>query len=117
MVSMRIFGTPIKAKLTGLVDIVALWGGITWLGLYLHPGRGFWQGLIIGLVSAVLLSVADIGHAFAHIFSTHYAGAPMDEILISTGMPRTLYWDNEVSPDVHGCAQWGVQSSTCWDCY
>jgi hypothetical protein len=51
----------------------------------------------------ILLLIAEIGHAIAHIFSARYAGAPIDEIHISVqeGMPRTLYWNNEVSPDVH----------------
>jgi hypothetical protein len=31
----------------------------------------------------ILLSVAEIGHALAHILSTRYAGAPMDELLLS----------------------------------
>ena len=101
MVSLRIFGTPVKVKGNVLVPIVALWGGITWLGFYWHPERGFWQGVLIGFVTMILLMVADIGHALAHILSARYAGAPMDEILLSAGMPRTLYWNNEVSPDVH----------------
>ncbi len=49
----------------------------------------------------ILLLVADVGHAMAHIFSARYARAPMDEILISLGMPRTMYFDNEVSPRAH----------------
>jgi hypothetical protein len=101
MVSLSIFGTPVKVKGTVLVPIVALWGIVTWLGLYWHPERGFWQGVLIGLVTVLLLLPADFGHALAHIFSARYAGAPMDEILLSAGMPRTLYWNNEVSPDVH----------------
>lgn len=101
MVSMRIFGTPVKTKVIVLVDFVAIWGGVTWLGLYWHPERGLWQGLLIGFVTAILLWFAEIGHAIAHIFSARFAGARMDEILISEGMPRTLYADNEVSPDTH----------------
>ena len=103
MVSMRIFDTPIKVKVTILIYIVPLWVGVTWLGLYWHPGRGFWPGVFFGFVSVILLLIADFGHAIAHIFSARYAGAPMDEIQISAGggMPRTLYWNNEVSPDVH----------------
>jgi hypothetical protein len=101
MVSLRIFGTPVKVKGTVLVSIVAVWGIVTWLGFYWHPERGFWQGILIGFVTVILLLVADLGHALAHIFSARYAGAPMDEILLSAGMPRTLYWNNEVSPDVH----------------
>lgn len=101
MVQLRIFGTPVKVKGTVLVPIVALWGGVTWLGFSWHPERGFWQGVLIGLVTVLLLLPADFGHAFAHIFSARYAGTPMDEILLSAGMPRTLYWNNEVSPDEH----------------
>jgi hypothetical protein len=101
MVSMRIFGTQVKAKVTIFIYIIPLWAGVTWLGLYWHPGCGFWPGILVGFVSMFLLLVADLGHAFAHIFSARFAGAPMDEIRISAGMPRTLYWNNEVSPDVH----------------
>jgi Zn-dependent protease len=43
----------------------------------------------------------DLGHALAHIFSARYAGAPMDDVRLSGGMPRTLYSNNDVSPDVH----------------
>ena len=44
---------------------------------------------------------ADVGHAMAHTVSARLAGAPMDEILLSSGMPRTLYLDNTVSPKTH----------------
>jgi hypothetical protein len=101
MVQLRIFGTPVKVKGTVLIPIVALWGIVTWLGFSWHPERGFGQGVLIGFVTVLLLLPADFGHALAHIFSARYAGAPMDEILITAGMPRTLYWKNEVSPDVH----------------
>jgi hypothetical protein len=103
MVSMRIFGTQIKVKVTFLIFILPLWVGITWLGLHWHSGRGFWPGVLVGFVTVILLLIAEIGHPIAHIFSARHAGAPMDEIHISAaeGMPRTLYWNNEVSPDVH----------------
>jgi hypothetical protein len=103
MGSMRIFGTLIKIKVTFLIYIVPLWVGVTWLGLYWHPGRGFLPGVFVGFVTVILLLIAEFGHAIAHIFSARYAGAPMDEIQISAemGNPRTLYWNNEVSPDVH----------------
>jgi hypothetical protein len=84
-----------------LTIIAAVWGCVTWLGLYWHPERGFWQGLLIGLVTTLLLLVVEFGHDLAHIFSARYAGAPMDEILISADMPRTLYSNNDVSPNVH----------------
>jgi hypothetical protein len=103
MVSMRIFDTPIKVKVTFLIFIVPLWVGITWLDLHWHPGRGFWPGVLIGFVTVILLLIAEFGHPIAHILSARYAWAPMDEIQISAerGMPRTLYWNNEVSPDAH----------------
>ena len=102
MVTMRIFGTPVKVKAAVCLLFVALWGGVTWWGLYWHPERGFWQAVLIGFVTTILLLVVDFGHALAHIFSARYAGAPIDEILISaTNMPRTLYSNTDVSPDVH----------------
>jgi len=103
MVSMRISNTPIKVKVTILFFLIPLWVAITWLGIYLHPGRGFWIGVLVGFTTVLVLLIADFGHAIAHIFSARYSGAPMDEIQISAeqGMPRTLYWNNEVSPNTH----------------
>jgi hypothetical protein len=101
MVSVKIFNTPVKVSFMFLLIIVILWGGVTWLGLYWHPERDFWQGLLIGLVTALLLLLAEYGHPLAHIFSARYSGAPMDEILIALDMPRTLYANNDVLPKVH----------------
>jgi hypothetical protein len=101
MISVRIFGTPVKVSFKVLLIIVIVWGGVTWLGLYWHPERGFWQGLLIGLVTALLLLFAEYGHPLGHIFSARFAAAPMDEILISLDMPRTLYSNNDVLPKVH----------------
>ena len=58
-------------------------------------------------MSMILLIFADFGHAIAHIFSARYAKAPMDEILITAGMPRTLYTDNNVSPATHRMRAFG----------
>lgn len=107
MVSLKIFRTPVKVKLTVLIPIVALWIGITWIFLFRNPERGFWQCMLIGFMSVVLLLIADFGHAIAHIFSARYAKAPIDEISIIGDMPRTLYWDNDVSPNVHGMRAMG----------
>ncbi|PKN87238.1 MAG: hypothetical protein CVU46_05130 [Chloroflexi bacterium HGW-Chloroflexi-8] len=103
MISMRISNTPIKVKVTIFFFLVPLWVAITWLGIVLHPGRGFWTGVLVGFTTVLVLLIADFGHAIAHIISARYSGAPMDEIQISAeqGMPRTLYWNNEVSPNVH----------------
>lgn len=101
MIAVRIFDTPVKVNIRVLPLLILLWGGVTWLGLSWHPERGFWQGLLIGLISTLLLLVVDFGHALAHIFSARYAGAPMDELLISGDMPRTLYHNNDVAPNIH----------------
>jgi hypothetical protein len=101
MISVRIFNTPVKIKFVVLLMLIVLWAGITWLGLYWHPERSLWQGLLIGFVSMIFFALSDFGHPFGHIFSARYAGAPMDEILLSGGMPRTLYWNNDVLPNVH----------------
>jgi hypothetical protein len=47
------------------------------------------------------LLFADLGHALAHTVSARWAGAPTDEIQVSSGMPRTIYFDNDVSPRAH----------------
>lgn len=101
MVALRISGTSVTVKPTVLVRVAILWAGLTWLGMRRHPGRGIGRGLLIGLASEVVLAGADLGHAFAHIASARYARAPMDELRISAGMPRTLYRNNAVSPDMH----------------
>ena len=101
MVSIKLFGTEVKVKATFLLVFIALWGVMSWLGLRRHSERTFGQGLLIGLLSTIVLLPADLGHAFAHIASARLAGAPMDELRITAGMPRTLYWNNAVSPDVH----------------
>ena len=83
------------------VELGAVWVALTWWGRHAHQGRGMWHGSLIGLATLIVLIPVDLGHALAHIFSARYAGAPMDEVRLSGGMPRTLYWNNEVSPDVH----------------
>jgi hypothetical protein len=101
MVVMRISNTALTVKPTVLVPLAIVWAGLTWLGMRRHPGRGLGRGLLIGLASLLVGMGVDFGHAFAHIVSARFAGAPMDELRITAGMPRTLYWNNAVSPDVH----------------
>ncbi|MEO8084164.1 MAG: hypothetical protein ABI780_10100, partial [Ardenticatenales bacterium] len=94
--------TPVRMTPQVLLLVAALWAGTTAWGLYWHPQRGFWPAVLIGFVTTVLLTLADFGHALAHIFSARYAGAPMDEIRVTaTQMPHTLYANNAVAPNVH----------------
>lgn len=101
MIRVKIFGTPVKASFTVLPIVIMVWGVVTWLGLYWHPERGLWRSLLIGFVSTILLLVVEFGHPLAHIFSARFAGAPMDEVRIAADMPRTLYKDNDVTPNTH----------------
>ncbi len=102
MISFKILNTPFRVKPAILILVVAIWAGTAGLDLYWHPGRAFWQAVLIGFVTMFLLILADFGHPLGHIISARYAGAPMDEVRITTTqMPHTLYNNNTVSPSVH----------------
>jgi hypothetical protein len=101
MLQFRIFDTPVTVAKKVFVELVALWAVATWWGRRRHPGRGIWRDSLAGLATLIVLVPVDMGHALAHIFSARYAGAPIDEVRFSGGMPRTLYWNNNVSPNVH----------------
>jgi hypothetical protein len=99
--AINLWGTPVRIELAFLANLVALWAMLTWAGWYWHPGRSVGQAVLIAFVAMVTLLVADVGHAIAHIQSANWAGAPMDLVLISMGMPRTIYSDDHVPPAVH----------------
>ena len=101
MLIIKIFNTPVKIKAIVLINLAALWTAASWYGITTHPGRNIPMGLLIGFFAMVLLLVSDFGHAFSHILSARLGGAPMDEVLIAAGMPRTQYFDNDVSPKAH----------------
>ncbi len=101
MIATKISGTLVKVKPVVVLVLAALWLVVSGLGWLLHPYRTLPQALLIGLVSALLMAVAEFGHPFAHMISARYAGAPMDELIISEGMPRTLYSNNSVPANAH----------------
>jgi hypothetical protein len=94
-------GVPLKAKPAILANFLGLWGLMAWRAGRYRPQRSLWHRLAFGALSTLALFAADIGHALAHIVSARHAGAPMDEILLSQGMPRTLYHDDNVPPRAH----------------
>jgi hypothetical protein len=96
-----VWGTAIRVKPAVLANLVGLWGFLAWFAGRGRPDRPWSVRILVGLLSTVAMMVADFGHAMAHIVSARHAGAPMDEILISEGMPRTLYYDNDVPPRAH----------------
>lgn len=74
---------------------------LTWVAGLRDPRRSWAQRLGVALLAAPVAMFADVGHAMAHTISARFAGAPMDEILLSSEMPRTLYRDNAVPPRTH----------------
>lgn len=96
-----VWGTPVKVHPGILANLAALWGSLSWWAGRRQPARSWPVRLGLGFLETLVLLVADVGHAMAHIVSARVAGAPMDEIVISSGMPRTLYHDNDVPPRVH----------------
>jgi hypothetical protein len=99
--SFTIWNTQIKVKPAVLGNLLVGWVALSWLAGQQLPESSWATRLLIGALCLAALLVADFGHALAHIVSARYAGAPMDEILVSAGMPRTLYFDNDVPPQTH----------------
>jgi hypothetical protein len=100
----RIFsfnGVPVVARtnfwsLPVLVTLV-----LAWVAGMRKRDRSWRKRLAIGFLEMPVAMFAEIGHAMAHSISAKAVGAPMDEILLSVGMPRTLYFDNDVPPETH----------------
>lgn len=107
MLTTKLFGTKIEIKPVFFGNVVGLWLIATAYGMYRHPGRDVGTGLLIGFGAMFLALFADVGHALAHIFSARIAKAPMDKLLLSGGMPRTLYFYNKVSPATHRMRSYG----------
>jgi hypothetical protein len=95
------WGTPVVVEPVVLANVLALGGTLFWQAGRHKPGRPWTARLLVGGLSTVVLLAADLGHALAHILSARLARAPMDEIVVSAGMPRTLYHDDDVPPQAH----------------
>jgi len=96
-----VWSTHIKVKPTVLGNLLVGWVALSWLAGQQLPESSWAARLLVGALSLAALLVADFGHVLSHIVSARFAGAPMDEILVSAGMPRTLYFDNDVPPQTH----------------
>jgi hypothetical protein len=94
-------GVPVMAQPDFWPYPFLLTGLLAWVAGRRKPERSWLERLGVGLLAMTVATFADIGHAMAHTISARLAGAPMDEILLSSGMPRTLYQDNEVPPQTH----------------
>jgi hypothetical protein len=97
----RFNGVPVVAQPGFWPYPIMVTGLLTWLAGWRDPERSWLQRLGLGLLAMPFAMSADLGHAMAHTISARLAGAPMDEILLSAGMPRTLYKNNDVLPQTH----------------
>ena len=93
--------TPVKVRPGFWLMVLMLWVLLTWLGRWRWPGQSLGAYVAVGGVGALLALLADVGHACTHTVSARLANAPMDTLLLGADMPRTLYADNEVSPQTH----------------
>jgi len=97
----RFNGVPVKVQPVFWPIPFLVTGVLTWIAGLRRPDRSWLERLAVGLVALPVALIADVGHAMAHTVSARLAGAPMDEILLSAEMPRTLYENNSVPPHVH----------------
>ena len=93
--------TPVKARLGFWPMVLGVWAMLTWLGRWRWPGQSWGAYLLVGGIGTVLGMLVDVGHACAHTIGARLANAPMDVVLLGADMPRTLYWNNDVSPRAH----------------
>jgi hypothetical protein len=97
----RFNGVPVVAQPDFWPAPIMLVGVLSWLAGVRDPHLSWLQRLGAGLLAMLVALPADLGHAMAHTVSARVAGAPMDEIRLSSGMPRTLYVNNDVPPKTH----------------
>jgi hypothetical protein len=97
----RFNGVPVVVQPGFWPAPVLLTGLLAWASGLRKPERSWLQRLGLGLLAMPVALFANIGHAMAHTVSARLAGAPMDEILLSSGLARTLYENNAVSPQAH----------------
>ena len=98
---LRILGTPLEIAPGFIVNLFAILAGMSWYMGVKHPHWDWPSRIFTGALSGFALIVADVGHALAHSISARAASAPMDKIYLTSGMPRTVYYDHAVSPRAH----------------
>lgn len=97
----RFNGVPVNVRPIYWVAPPAMWLALVWLAGKRKPERSLGQRLLVALLGLPFPFLADVGHALAHTESAKRAGAPMDQVLLSLDMPRTLYNNNDVAPAIH----------------
>lgn len=92
---------PVKARPSFWPMILIVWLVVVLLRRRQRPEESPTQTLWASKLSMLLLLVVDIGHALAHTVSARWAGAPMDEVRLEANLPRTIYYDDNVTPLQH----------------
>ena len=94
-------GVPVKVRPSFWPMWLSGWPVLIWLAKRRRPERSWTESVLMGTAAMPIPLMADLGHALAHTISARAGGAPMDEIRLAADMPRTIYFDNDVSPDAH----------------
>ncbi len=94
-------GVPVVAQPSFWPLLILVTGFLVWDAGRRNRKRSWLQCVGLGMLALPVALFAEIGHAMAHTISARAAGAPMDEILLSAGMARTLYLNNDVPPHTH----------------
>ncbi|MFN8466969.1 MAG: hypothetical protein U0X20_15555 [Caldilineaceae bacterium] len=94
-------GVPVVAQSSFWPLLTLVTGFLIWGARQRNRKRSWMQCVGLGMLALPVALCAEVGHAMAHTVSARAAGAPMDEILLSAGMARTLYLNNDVAPRTH----------------
>jgi Zn-dependent protease len=89
--------TEVTAEPSALFSPLNVFGLTVWLSSGV-PGSA---RLRRGLLAALAYEVASVIHTIGHIISSRRAGAPMDRFHLTAPLPRTVYYNNEISPQAH----------------
>ncbi len=98
-------GTPVTSR--GALSLPYLLGGLwvffAWLVGKRRPERPVYWRLGVGLVNAILAQALEWGHNLSHAAAARAVGAPMDELYVLAGTPRSVYFINDlrVTPRQH----------------
>ena len=92
-----IANTEVTAEPSALFSPLNVFG----LTLWLSSGGSWPARLRQGLLAILAYEAASVIHTIGHIISSRRAGAPMDRVHFAAPLPRTVYYNNEVSPQAH----------------
>lgn len=93
---------PIKVERRMLfLLLTAMPLALIWWARRRRPEQGIITSILTGWLYFLVLLTPDVVHIAGHVLSAWKAQAPMDAVYVPVGMPRTIYYDNEVPSEVH----------------